>query len=242
MVHGHGEHGGRYAGLAEAMGHHGIATYAMDVRGHGASGGARGHVLAWDTLIADFAQFNSIAETQSGTEVVPLGHSVGGSILLSAVVRGRVKPARFVVSSPALRVKTAVPGWKLTLGNVASRLLPGLALATELDAAQISRDPEVVKAYRDDPLVHDKMSARFYTEWQAANREVLDRAGEITAPFLATHGSGDQIIDPAGTEELYRRATVEGRRLIVYPGAFHEPYNDVGREQVFADLAAWLGA
>src|SRR5205823_4991152 len=104
---------------------------------------------------------------------------------------GVLKPRRFVVSSPALRVKAAVPGWKLTLGNVASRVVPTLALSTELNPEHISRDPAVVTAYRDDPQVHDKMSARFYTEWQAANREILRRAPEITIPFLATHGAED---------------------------------------------------
>jgi len=223
------------------MAAHRVAVYELDVRGHGSSAGARGHVLSWDTLLGDLAAFATLVEGQAGTEVVPLGHSVGGSILLSAVVRGRVKPARFVVSSPALRVKAAVPGWKLTLGRVASAVVPTLALSTELNPAHISRDPAVVTAYTDDPLVHDKMSARFYTEWQAANQEVLARAAEISIPFLATHGADDHIIDPTGTEELYRAATVEGRKLILYPGAYHEPYNDLGREQVFADLAGWLG-
>ena len=240
MVHGHGEHGGRYAGLAAAMAEHGIATYALDVRGHGTSGGPRGHTMSWDTLIDDTTAFHATVGAESGVESVPLGHSVGGSIVLSAVVRGRLKPKRFVVSSPALRVKAAVPGWKVTLGRVASRLVPTLALATELDARHISRDPLVVAAYISDPLVHSKMSARFYTEWQAANEEILARAGEIKVPFLATHGSGDQIIDSAATEELDRRATVPGHKLILYPGYYHEPYNDTGRERVFADLAAWL--
>jgi acylglycerol lipase len=240
VIHGHGEHGGRYAGLAAAMAGHDIATYALDMRGHGASGGARGHVLSWDELTGDAAAFHSLVGAESGLEAVPLGHSVGGSVVLSAVVRGRLQPRRFVLSSPALRVKAAVPGWKVTLGKAASRLTPGLALATELDPEHISRDSAVVAAYRADPLVHSKMSARFYTEWQAANGEILARAAEIKVPFLATHGSGDLIIDSTATEELDRRATVAGHKLIVYPGYYHEPYNDTGREQVFADLAGWL--
>jgi acylglycerol lipase len=222
------------------MAENGIATYALDVRGHGTSGGARGHAGSWDVLIDDAAAFHSLVGSESGLEAVPLGHSVGGSIVLSAVVRGRLRPRRFVVSSPALRVKAPVPSWKVTLGKVASRVLPTLTLDTELDARHISRDPLVVAAYISDPLVHSKMSARFYTEWQAANEEVLARAPEIKVPFLATHGSGDQIIDSTATEELDRRATVPGHKLIVYPGSYHEPYNDTGKERVFGDLAAWL--
>jgi acylglycerol lipase len=240
VIHGHGEHGGRYAGLAAAMAPHGIASYAMDVRGHGTSGGPRGHTMSWDDLIGDAVAFHSLVAAESGVEAVPLGHSVGGSIVMSGVVRGRLKPRRFVVSSPALRIKLAVPGWKVALGEVASKLIPALTLDSELQPALISRDPAVVTAYVSDPLVHHKMSARFYTEWQAANKEILERAAEIKLPFLATHGSGDGIIDSAATEELDRRATVPGHKLIIYPGFFHEPYNDLGKEQVFADLAAWL--
>jgi len=224
------------------MSEHGIAIYAVDYRGHGASDGARGHALDWNDLIADAVAFNARVGEETPGEVVPLGHSVGGSILLSAVIRGRLRPGRFVVSSPALRVRGKVPGWKVGLGRVASRVAPSIALDTELNADHISRDPVVVAAYRADPLVHGKMSARFYTEWQAANAEILARAAEIKMPFLATHGSGDQIIDPAATEDFYNRATVPGKKLIVYPGYFHEPYNDTGSDRVFADLAQWLGA
>ena len=240
VIHGHGEHGGRYGGLAAAMANHDIATFALDVRGHGSSDGPRGHTGSWDVLIADAVAFHSMVAAESGVEAVPLGHSVGGSIVLSAVVRGRLKPRRFVVSSPALRVKGSVPGWKVTLGRVASMALPTLALSTELDPKNISRDPQVVAEYISDPLVHSKMSARFYTEWQAANAEIFARAAEIRVPFLVTHGSGDRIIDPGGSEELGRRASAPGHKLIVYPGFYHEPYNDTGREEVFADLAAWL--
>lgn len=224
------------------MAEHGIATYALDYRGHGGSDGARGHALSWNDLIADAVAFNAKVGEDASGEVVPLGHSVGGSIVLSAVVRSRLQPRRFVVSSPALRVRGKVPGWKVGLGRVASRVAPSIALDTELNVDHISRDTAVVAAYRADPLVHSRMSARFYTEWQAANAEILARAAEIKIPFLATHGGGDQIIDPDATEELYNRATVPGKKLIIYPGYFHEPYNDTGNDRVFADLAQWLGA
>jgi alpha-beta hydrolase superfamily lysophospholipase len=242
VIHGHGEHGGRYAGLAHAMASYNIATYALDYRGHGQSGGARGHALSWDDLIGDAVAFTVRVGEETTTEVVPLGHSVGGSVLLSAIVRNKLQPKRFVVSSPALRVRAKVPRWKVSLGKVASRLAPSVALDTELNADHISRDPAVVAAYRGDPLVHSKMSARFYTEWQAANAEILERATEIHVPFLATHGSGDQLIDPAATEEFYSRTTGPGRKLVIYPGYYHEPYNDTGKEGVFEDLAEWLGA
>lgn len=218
-----------------------IATYALDTRGHGRSDGARGHTQSWDDLIGDLVAFHSMVRAAATGEVVPLGHSVGASILLSAIVRERIAPSRFVISSPALRVKMKVPAWKLTLGQGASRVTPGLSMKTALDADHLSRDPAVVSAYRSDPLTHDRMTVRYYTEWQRANEEILARAGEITVPFLASHGSDDQIIDVGGTEEFVRRAGSAAKTLKIYRGSYHEPYNDTNRQEVYADLAAWLG-
>lgn len=243
VVHGHGEHGGRYQWLGEDMVRRGIAVFAIDLRGHGTSGGKRGHVMSWDELIADAE--TAIAFAREGVpedvEVVPLGHSVGGSILLSAIVRRRIKPKRFAVSSPALRVRQPVPAWKVRMGEALSSRLPALAMGTGLDARGISRDAAVVEAYKADRLVHDKMSTRFYTEWTAANAEILARANEIKIPYFASHGSDDPIIDPSGTQELFRRSgPPAGSRLELYSGYLHEPFNELGRERVYEDLAAWL--
>jgi alpha-beta hydrolase superfamily lysophospholipase len=217
-----------------------IATYALDIRGHGRSEGDRGHAMSWDDLIGDACAFHSMVKAAGTGEVVPLGHSVGGSILLSAILRGRLQPSRFVLSSPALRLKASPPAWKTRVGRGASRLSPTLSMHTDLNAEHLSRDPAVVTAYRNDPLVHDRMSARFYTEWQAANRDILERAGEVKIPFLASHGTDDRIIDPAGTEEFFSRAGSTNKQLKLYQGGFHEPYNDSNREEVYRDLAAWL--
>lgn len=175
----------------------------------------------------------------SDIELVPVGHSVGGSIVLSAVLRGRMRPRRFIVSSPALRVAQPVPAWKLRASAISSRVLPSLSLPTGLDAAGISRDTAVVAAYRNDPFVHSKMSSRFFMEWTAANREVLERASEIAVPFLATHGRADPIIDVRATEELCGRAGVKAT-LRVYDEMLHEPYNEIGRETVYSDVLEWL--
>jgi len=197
--------------------------------------------MDWNDLLADAAAFIAMVGAAGAGEVVPLGHSVGGSIVLSGVIRGRLKPHRFVVSSPALRVRAKVPAWKLKLGDVAARGLPKLALDTELNVDHLTRDPAVNAAYRNDPLTHSKMSARFYSEWQSANREILARAGEIQVPFLVTHGTDDQIIDPAATEEFFARSTAPGKTMKLYAGSYHEPYNDIDQGRVFADLATWLG-
>ena len=240
VAHGLGEHAGRYAAFAEAMAKRGMGTFAMDLRGHGLSQGQRGHVDSWSQWMDDIHAFLGLVETHVGGEVVPLGHSFGGAAMLSAALAGRLRNARrFIVSSPALRTKVAVPQWKVNLGATASHVMPRLSLSNEVDAGTLSRIPEVVTAYRTDPLVHPKVSARMYTEWQRATQEILQRAGEISIPFLVIAGSDDRLIDPAGSEELHRRAPAMSE-LHVLPGRYHEPFNDLGSEEVFDLIAGWL--
>jgi alpha-beta hydrolase superfamily lysophospholipase len=240
VVHGLGEHSGRYAEFARAMASDGYAVSALDLRGHGQSQGQRGHVDSWSDWVDDLVTFVAEVQSQATGEVVPVGHSFGAAVLLDGVVVGRVEARRFVVSSPALRAAVRVPGWKVALGRVSSRVAPGFALSNGLDASHISREQSVVDAYVNDPLVHDRISSRTYTEWQAAIGRIMAGAAGIQQPFFASHGAGDQLIDPAGTEDFYARTTVPGRLLKIYPDRYHEPYNDIGREEVFQDLAAWL--
>jgi alpha-beta hydrolase superfamily lysophospholipase len=240
VVHGLGEHGGRYGRLAQGMAPFGIETYAVDLRGHGNSAGSRGHVDSWSQWIDDAAAFVSNVESQAVGEVVPLGHSFGGAVMLSTVLAGRVPHARrFVLSSPALKLKVAVPAWKASLGRMTSRLAPRLTMSNEVDARTVSRIPEVVEAYRTDPLVHSKISSRTFAEWQRAAEDDLARAGEIKIPFLIVAGSDDKLIDPEGSRRLHERAPAS--ELHVFEGRYHEPFNDSGSEEVFALIARWLG-
>ena len=240
VVHGLGEHSGRYAAFAEAMSKRGFGTFAMDLRGHGLSEGQRGHVDSWAQWIDDIHAFLGVVETHVGGEVVPLGHSFGGAAMLSAALDNRLRGARrFIVSSPALKPKVVVPQWKVTLGQVSSRVAPRFALSNEVDAGTISRIPEVVSAYRSDPLVHPKISSRMFTEWGRATRDILSRAREIKLPFLVFAGTDDRLIDPAGSEELHRAAPAMSE-LHLLPGRYHEPFNDLGSDEVFDLIARWL--
>jgi acylglycerol lipase len=239
VVHGLGEHAGRYGRFAEGMAKHGMGTYALDLRGHGKSPGQRGHVDSWSQWTDDVAAFVSHVDSIAGAEVVPVGHSFGGVTLLSTVLAGKLpKTRRFVVSSPALKLKLKVPGWKLTFGPIASKIVPKLALTNEVDAKAVSRIPEVVEAYRNDPLVHDKISARLGAEWQDATRDVLARAGQIKIPFLILAGTADALIDPAGSRELHEQAKSMSE-LRMLEGRFHEPFNDIGSDEVFRLIADW---
>jgi alpha-beta hydrolase superfamily lysophospholipase len=118
-------------------------------------------------------------------------------------------------------------------------VLPRLALDNEVDPKLLSRIPDVVEAYRIDPLVHSKISSRLYTEWLAATKHVLDRAGEIKVPFLILAGTDDGLIDPEGSKELHAKAP-KVSELMLLEGRYHEPFNDNDNEEVFAMISSWL--
>jgi alpha-beta hydrolase superfamily lysophospholipase len=240
VVHGLGEHAGRYERFARGMAKYGMGTFAVDLRGHGKSPGQRGYVDSWSQWTDDASAFVRHVEEVAGGEVVPVGHSFGGATMLSTVLAGKLpRTKRFILSSPALKVKVAVPGWKISLGNATSKLVPRLALDNEVDPRLVSRIPEVVEAYRSDPLVHTKISSRLYVEWRTAAKYDLEYAGEIKIPFLILAGTDDGLIDPEGSAELHRRSASMSE-LKLLEGRYHEPFNDQDNEEVFALIADWL--
>jgi alpha-beta hydrolase superfamily lysophospholipase len=243
VAHGLGDHKGRYDRLAGALNRRRVACFAVDLRGHGESAGRRGHVARWRHWVDDFAAFYRFVSEEvpevDGVEVVPLGHSFGGVVLASALVHGAVAPRRFVLSNPAFRPALRVPAWKLRLGRLASGVAPTTSLSNEVDPALISRDAMAVAAYREDPLVHDRITSRTFTEWLAASQEALEHAGEVTVPALVLLSERDRIIDPGGGREFAEHLGGP-HTLRVYQGRYHEPFNDLGAGEVFADLAAWL--
>ena len=240
VVHGMGEHSGRYDRFAQGMAKHRMATFALDLRGHGNSSGRPGHVDSWSQWVGDASEFIRNVESQFTGEVVPLGHSFGGVVMLSTALDGKLSKARrFILSSPAVKLKAQVPGWKSSFGKVMSTIAPKLTVSNEVDPGTVSRIPEVVQAYKTDPLVHRQISVRLYAEWQKAAAEDLARAGEIKLPFLILAGTADRLIDPAGSEELHKRAPqVSDLRML--EGRYHEPFNDVGSGEVFDIIAGWL--
>jgi alpha-beta hydrolase superfamily lysophospholipase len=240
VVHGLGEHAGRYARFADGMARHGMATYALDLRGHGESDGQRGHVDSWSQWADDVSAFVGHVEGLAGAEVVPVGHSFGGAALLSTVLAGKLPNSkRFVVSSPALRLRLKAPAWKVAVAPLASKIVPHLALDNEVDPAAVSRIPEVVAAYRADPLVHNRISSRMFIEWQNATVDILRRASQIKVPFLVLAGAADPLVDPEGSRQLHEQAPLLSE-LHLLEGRYHEPFNDLGSDEVFQLIADWV--
>jgi acylglycerol lipase len=240
VVHGMGEHSGRYERFAAGMAKHGMATFAVDLRGHGNSSGRRGHVDSWSEWVEDAARFIRMVESQVSTEVVPVGHSFGGVVMLSTARAGRLSKARrFVLSSPALRLEAKVPAWQASLARLMSRVAPRLSVSNSVDAGTVSRIPEVVAAYRSDPLVHAHITTRLYAEWEKAAAEDLAHAADIRIPFLILAGTDDRLVDSTASEELHA-ATKNVSELRMLEGRYHEPFNDLGSDEVFAIIADWV--
>jgi len=230
IVPGLAEHAGRYEHVGAFFASRGWRVHLVELRGHGHSGGKRGHVDAWSRYVDDV---RAAAAPLNGDWCM-LGHSMGGLVSLDAV-RDGLGPARLALSNPLLGVRVQAPRIKVAAAGLLSRLLPSLPLANELSSAWLSTDPEVGRAYDADPLVYRTITPRWYTEMLAAQDRVLAATPRVpTAFFLAPD---DPITDTAAAGAYAERA---GCAVTRYPGMLHEPFNERGKEQVLADVAAFL--
>jgi alpha-beta hydrolase superfamily lysophospholipase len=240
VVHGLGEHGGRYQHLAQWFTPLGATVYAMDHRGHGRSGGQRGHAPSLAALLDDIDAVVLRGREESGGPVVLIGHSFGGLLAIAYALEHPDHIEKAVFSAPALIARVKVPAWKRTLAGVLPKLAPKASFANEIDTNVLSHDPANGPAYRNDPLVHNRITAGLYADTIARGEEFIARAPELRVPFLLLHGRDDQIVDPIGSQRFFARATVPERAFCLYPGMYHEIFNEVEQEKVFQDIESWL--
>jgi alpha-beta hydrolase superfamily lysophospholipase len=242
IIHGLGEHGGRYGNVVDKLVPLGFAVYADDHRGHGRSPGKRGHINAWSEFRGDVdAYLALVREQEPGRPLFLLGHSMGGLITLEYVLHHPEGLQGVVVSAPGLTNQGLSP-LMILISRLLSRVWPSLSVPTGLEAAGISRDPAVVQAYLDDPLVHDRGTPRAGAEGFAAIEWTLAHAAEWPVPLLILHGTGDRLVPAAASVAFFEQVPIQDKQRIEYPGGYHESHNDIHHEQATADLAAWLDA
>jgi alpha-beta hydrolase superfamily lysophospholipase len=243
LSHGLGEHARRYDHVAERFGQAGLVTYALDHRGHGRSGGKRVRVKSIDEYTGDFDKLVKIATAEHpGLKRVVLGHSMGGGIVFAWGVDHPGDFDLMVLSGPAVSAHTGVPAGKALMGKAVGSLLPNLPVE-ELDVNAISRDPEVVAAYNADPLVHHgKIPAGIAKALLKVGETMQQRARRLTAPLLVVHGAEDALVPARGSELLVDCVGSSDVRLKVYPGLYHEVFNEPERDRVLDDVAAWIEA
>ena len=245
MVHGLGEHSGRYAALASDLARAHLTCVALDLPGHGETNGPRGDAL-WEKLREQIvpAMFTASRGMPGQPPELPrvlFGHSMGGVLALDVALAHPRELRALVVTAPALR--TAMPPWwKLALANVARAAAPASGFPNGLDPDGLSRDAEVVRGYRQDPLVHDRISPRLYFAFREAAQRCLRDARRLQVPTLVFQGMADRLVDPRGALEFSAAAPHGMVRFVTLADTYHEVLNEPNRDAVLRDLIAWLGA
>jgi alpha-beta hydrolase superfamily lysophospholipase len=238
LVHGLGEHSGRYEHVGEGLAGAGYRVESFDLRGFGASGGRRGWVDRWDTVLADVAGRLAVArEVAAGRPVVLMGHSLGGLIALGYAIGERPRPDLLVVSAPGL--EDGLPAWKKRLAFALDRLAPTLRISAGIGRGMLATTPRPGFAYADDPLVETKSTVHGGAEGlreQARVREAIERLDHLPVPTFVVHGAEDRLVPPSASKRLERFPEVT---RLVYPGLKHETHNEATSTTV-ADIVNWL--
>jgi alpha-beta hydrolase superfamily lysophospholipase len=243
LVHGAHEHGGRYRHVAERLAAAGYAVHAVDHPGHGRSPGRRGNIGSMGAAVDGVAELVRLAADQHpGVPLFVYGHSLGGLIALQYLTgTPDARVAGAVISAAALDTSTA-NAVQRTVAPLLSRVLPDLGVLT-LDAEAVSRDPEVVRDYRTDPLNHTgKMVARTGAELMTTALAMPRRLPSLTMPLLVLHGTADRLVPSAASEVVRAHAGSSDLTLRMYDGLFHEPHNEPEKDEVLGDVVAWLDA
>ncbi|HKR51156.1 MAG TPA: lysophospholipase [Pseudonocardiaceae bacterium] len=240
IVHGLHEHSARYAHVGTRLSGVGFAAYAADHRGHGRSDGRRANLERMALIVADLGAFvRFTAERHPDLPVFLVGHSLGGLIALQYATEPGTSLAGLVLSGPLVAVTTGSALLK-RLAWVLSTLVPDLGVA-RVDAEKISRDPEVVRNYRQDPLVHcGKVKARTGAEILATTQSLPDRLPQLSMPLLLLHGTDDLICTPTGSTMVHDRVSSPDKTLRRYQDLYHEVFNEPERDEVLTDLVHWL--
>jgi alpha-beta hydrolase superfamily lysophospholipase len=242
IVHGLGEHSGRYQRLAQWFNQRGYAVRSYDQRGHGQTKGQRGALRHADDLLEDLATV--YLDYASGQPHAPLllGHSMGGLVAARTVLDGRVKPPALVLSSPALR--SWEPAWLVRLARVLSHATPRLPLRSNLKSDRLSHDPQVAAAYRGDPLRTGWITPRLADFIFRAGAACMADAARLAVPTLLLVADSDELVDPAGSR-AFAKAAAPTRQLTTryFSTLYHELFNEAepGRSQVLMQLGDWLG-
>lgn len=241
VVHGWAEHSGRYTNLVDYFVPKGYAVCGLDHRGHGKSEGLRGYVEQFTDYLNDLKTFFDTVHSEHGdTKIFLIGHSMGGTIAAAYTVQHQHELAGLLLSGAALKVPYNRSLALIAVARMLSLLLPKMGISV-LDASAISQDKAVVDAYVNDPLVYrGKIRARFGAEVLKTMQKLPRQMPQINLPMLIMHGTADRLSDPEGSQILYERVSSRDKTLKLYEGFYHEIFNEPGREQVFADMEAWL--
>lgn len=242
LVHGFGEHGGRYEELAEAFARHGLSTACLDLWGHGRSSGSRGDIERFEAYLEDLDGFldqPAVRGARASERPALLGHSFGGLLAVHWALRHPEAIRCLILQSPLLGVGFPVPAWKERLADGVRRVVPRLGFPMGLDPAWLSRDPEVGVRYRQDPFVHHRITARAYAAMREAMREAMTRAPQLEVPTLILSGTGDRVVSLQACQEFVGRLRAP-KRVMTFVGAYHELHHESVHSEVVDAVLQWV--
>lgn len=239
LVHGHGEHIGRYEHFATHFVDQGIAVFAVDLRGHGKSEGKRGHAPNYDLLLSDVEELIKSARVEyNDTPIILYGHSMGGNLVAGFILQNNMKELEAaVLSSPWLTLAFDPPSAQVKLAKLVRKILPSLTQHSKLDANLLSKDAQVVSAYQNDPLVHDLMSPSLFLGMLKGGQDALKKANELKLRTLVMHGDDDKITSADSSRQF---AEDSGAEFKLWKGLKHEPHNEPEQNEVLNFVSDWI--
>lgn len=245
IIHGYADHGARYAHVMGALAEHGIGSVAIDLRGHGRAGGARGFCLRFDEFHDDVRELRTLVEARAQqrdkrSPMFLFGHSFGGLVASSVVIRDS-KPWRgLILSGPYFGTALAVPAVKEFAGRIASRVLPRLGVPMGLTGAMCTHDEAKAREYDNDPLSFKNATARWFTEATAEQKRVLENASRLSLPLYVTFGSADPIASMAAAKRVFDAAGSADKTWDPREGLFHEVLNEPSWKEIVEAIAKWI--
>ena len=242
IAHGHGEHGGCYAGLAgEILPALEVDVLALDFRGHGLSSGRRGVLRSYQNLLDDLATWLQwVSRERSGLPIFVLGHSNGGLATIRLIESQAPHLAGLILSNPSLQLTAEAPLWKRLAGQVLLRVAPWITLQTGIEGKQLTGAAESVAVIDTDPLRHQRISPPTYFGMVANGPIAIDQANRVTTPTLVILGGADPITAPSAGRRFFDQLGALDKTLLVFESMRHEPLHDVGRDEVVAAIVAWI--
>lgn len=242
LVHGLGEHSGRYAHVGKAFAGAGFVLAGFDLRGHGKSGGQRGHIPSLAAVMGDIQSFcQQLEERYPGIPQFLYGHSMGGFLVLAYATFKSNTLRGVIATGPALRTPVLEQKFKIGLAKALGLLMPTMTISTGLEASFISRDPQVVRAYQEDPLVHDVGTLAAARMGLDAVEWAFTHAPEFPVPLLLLHGSEDRLAYPHGSQE-FADLDPNDCTLKIWDGLYHEIHNEPEQNEVFAFMIDWVNS
>jgi acylglycerol lipase len=241
LLHGYAEYGGRYAHVVDLWAERGIATVAIDMRGHGHSEGPRGYCKHFSEYFDDVAELAGIIDERAlGTPRILFGHSFGGLVAANVALARPSNWRALVLSSPFFGVALRVPQAQKIAGKVVSKILPRVGVPSGLHGKDVTHDAARARAYDEDPLIFKNANSRWFTESEAAQDDAIARAPSLTMPLYEFMGTADRIAKIERARQFFDATGSADKTWVPLEGLYHETLNETDWRPVATSVADWM--